>query len=355
MTLRGRVDATSSAAISCTSAAWSTTRMAAFTELVDLAAGRLGGSSPAREASSSRRRRICSSRRSRSGVPTDIPTAASGWTAGSRAAGARRGMTVSHPPRHSGRHPRRRHRHELLYKGTSHRTVRSTAASLRRIPALRRSRQSRRRGPRCAAVSCGRQRELLRRRRRAPFHARAAEHFSGRRRAACGVTAIVPDWAAILPGAPDVNVSAIEHGGRHRLRRSVHSHPQNLLHAVSCGQHGRWMGDQAPRGPGHDWAILRLGIQAVIGASKSIQLISRTTIRTAVPLDAALVAGEPGRQCLGGSAARRLGPHAAQALRAAPRRTRLARAAQHVSRRRQPLRVFGTPTREGESAKDCGP
>ena len=229
--------------------------MAAFTELVDLAAGRLGGQPCSRATSSSRRRRICSSRRSRSGVPTDIPTAASGWTAGSRAAGARRGADCVSSASAFQASSAASSSTRASLQGTSHRTVRSTAASLRRIPALRRSRQSRRRGARCSPQSsCGRQRELLRRRRRAPFHARAAEHFPGRRRQRGA--------GPRLGGHPGrcarrQRFSDRARRARHRLQRSGSTAIRRIC---SMPYRAANMGDgwetRRRRGPGHDWAIL---------------------------------------------------------------------------------------------------
>ena len=159
----------------------------------------------------------------------------------------------------------------------------------------------------------------------------------------------VPDWAAILAGAPDVNVSAIEHGGRHRLQRSGSTAIRRIC---SMPYRAANMGDgwetRRRRGPGHDWAILRLGIQAVIRASKSIPLISRATIRTAVPLDAALVAGEPGA----GSAWEEVLPQTTRTPRPRTFELRLAAPASHVRLNMYPdggiaARAFGTPTRDG--------
>ena len=161
----------------------------------------------------------------------------------------------------------------------------------------------------------------------------------------------VPDWAAILAGAPDVNVSAIEHGGRAiDCSDRFYSHPQNLLMPYRAANMGDGWETRRRRGPGHDWAILRLGIQAVIRRVEIDTTHFKGNYPDSCSLDAALVAGEPGA----GSAweevlpQTKLGPHASHVFE-----LRLAAPASHVRLNMYPdggisrLRVFGTPTREG--------
>ena len=65
--------------------------MPAFTDLIDLASERLGGSVSPRTMSFSRRRKLSSSRRRLNGAKAFTPSAANGWTDGKRAAAAQPG------------------------------------------------------------------------------------------------------------------------------------------------------------------------------------------------------------------------------------------------------------------------
>jgi allantoicase len=76
---------------------------------------------------------------------------------------------------------------------------------------------------------------------------------------------VLPDWRQILGAGGEVNLSAIEHGG-HPLACSdmFYSAPQNLLMPYAAANMGDGWETKRRRGPGHDWAILKLGIAGEI-------------------------------------------------------------------------------------------
>jgi allantoicase len=76
---------------------------------------------------------------------------------------------------------------------------------------------------------------------------------------------VLPDWRQILAGGGEVNLSAIEHGG-HPLACSdmFYSAPQNLLMPYAAANMGDGWETKRRRGPGHDWAIVKLGIAGEI-------------------------------------------------------------------------------------------
>ncbi len=88
--------------------------MSLFTDLVDVAAARLGGTVLLANDEFFAPRRTFSSRRSRSGARGSTPIAASGWTDGRRAAAASPATTGAHSARHSRDRARRGRRYELL-------------------------------------------------------------------------------------------------------------------------------------------------------------------------------------------------------------------------------------------------
>ncbi len=72
----------------------------------------------------------------------------------------------------------------------------------------------------------------------------------------------LPDWRSALGGAAkEIDLAAVQHGGRVTACSDMfYSAPQNLLMpGPSAGMHDGWE-TKRRRGPGHDWAIVRLGI-----------------------------------------------------------------------------------------------
>lgn len=161
----------------------------------------------------------------------------------------------------------------------------------------------------------------------------------------------VPDWRAILANGDVVNVSAIEHGGRPiDCSDKFYSHPQNLLMPYRAANMGDGWETKRRRGPGHDWAIVRLGIEAVIRRIEVDTTHFKGNYPESCSLDVARVAGDPDARTEWDELLPRtpLGPDAAHVFD-----LRLAAPATHVRLNMYPdggisrLRVFGTPTRHG--------
>jgi allantoicase len=71
---------------------------------------------------------------------------------------------------------------------------------------------------------------------------------------------VLPDWPRIMRAGGEVDVGAVEHGGRVvSCSDSHYGNPQNMLMpGQPAGMHDGWE-TKRRRGPGHDWAIVRLG------------------------------------------------------------------------------------------------
>jgi allantoicase len=76
---------------------------------------------------------------------------------------------------------------------------------------------------------------------------------------------VLPDWPRILRGGGEVDLGALEHGGRVVSCSDMHyGNPQNMLMpGQPAGMHDGWE-TKRRRGPGHDWAIVRLGAPGTI-------------------------------------------------------------------------------------------
>src|SRR5688572_18040964 len=161
----------------------------------------------------------------------------------------------------------------------------------------------------------------------------------------------VPDWREILEEGDIVNVSGVERGGRAiDCSDRFYSHPQNLLMPYRASNMGDGWETKRRRGPGHDWAILRLGIDAVIRRVEIDTTHFKGNYPDSCSLDVARIAGEPtaGTGWEEVLPASKLGPDATHDFdvpRVVP--------ATHVRLHMYPdggisrVRVFGTPTREG--------
>ncbi len=170
----------------------------------------------------------------------------------------------------------------------------------------------------------------------------------------------VPDWNAIMTAAgsdeasgsgPVVNVSAVERGGRALdCSDRFYSHPQNLLMPYRAANMGDGWETKRRRGPGHDWAIIRLGIEAIVRRVEIDTTHFKGNYPDTCSLGVARIAGDPNdatdwEELLPRSTLRPHAPHVFELRLAAP--------ATHVRLNMYPdggisrLRVFGTPTREG--------
>jgi allantoicase len=168
----------------------------------------------------------------------------------------------------------------------------------------------------------------------------------------------IPDWPALLSAAasgpgqvPLVNVSAIEHGGRAiDCSDRFYSHPRNLLMPYRAANMGDGWETKRRRGPGHDWAIVRLGLEAIIRRVEVDTTHFKGNYPDSCSLDVARVAGDPAATTEWDELLpqTKLGPDARHVFD-----LRLAAPATHVRLNMYPdggisrLGVFGTPTREG--------
>jgi allantoicase len=77
----------------------------------------------------------------------------------------------------------------------------------------------------------------------------------------------IPHWGNPLNAADELDLAAIEHGGRILdCSDKFYSAPQNLLlPGRSAGMHDGWE-TRRRRGPGHDWVTIRLGVAGIISS-----------------------------------------------------------------------------------------
>lgn len=72
---------------------------------------------------------------------------------------------------------------------------------------------------------------------------------------------VVPDWKATFADAGDIDFISVANGGRPLLCSDMfYSAPQNLLMPYAAENMGDGWETKRRRGPGHDWAIFKLGI-----------------------------------------------------------------------------------------------
>jgi allantoicase len=168
----------------------------------------------------------------------------------------------------------------------------------------------------------------------------------------------VPDWNAIVAASGDgggagpvVNVSVVERGGRAiDCSDRFYSDPQNLLLPYRAANMGDGWETKRRRGPGHDWAVIRLGIEAIVRRVEVDTTHFKGNYPDGCSLEVARIAGDPNastdwEELLSRSA---LGPDATHVFD-----LRLAAPATHVRLNMYPdggisrLHVLGTPTRDG--------
>jgi len=76
---------------------------------------------------------------------------------------------------------------------------------------------------------------------------------------------VVPDWKQFLTTGGAIDLAAVGHGGRPLACSDMFfSAPQNLLMPCAAANMGDGWETQRRRGPGHDWAVLQLGIAGTI-------------------------------------------------------------------------------------------
>jgi allantoicase len=76
---------------------------------------------------------------------------------------------------------------------------------------------------------------------------------------------VLPDWTRILAGGADVDLAAAVNGGYVVDTSDRHyGEPRNMLMPYPAANMGGGWETKRRRGPGHDWAVVRLGIPGVI-------------------------------------------------------------------------------------------
>ena len=76
---------------------------------------------------------------------------------------------------------------------------------------------------------------------------------------------VLPDWPRILDATDEVDLVAVEHGGRWLEASDMFfSAPQNLLMPGRAARMDDGWETKRRRGPGHDWVVLQLGIAGTV-------------------------------------------------------------------------------------------
>ncbi len=75
----------------------------------------------------------------------------------------------------------------------------------------------------------------------------------------------LPDWRRVLAESPCIDLASVVHGGRVLDASDMFfSSPQNLLMPDQSSHMGDGWETKRRRGPGHDWVVIRLGIEGVL-------------------------------------------------------------------------------------------
>jgi len=176
---------------------------------------------------------------------------------------------------------------------------------------------------------------------------------------------VLPDWTRILAGGGDVDLAAAVNGGYVVDTSDRHyGEPRNMLMPYPAPNMGDGWETKRRRGPGHDWSVVRLGIDGVIRRIEIDTAHYKGNYPDTASLEAAVVPDD-GRGVSADSATRAIAHwHAvlpATKLQADHRHVfeqELARdvAASHVRLNIHPdggvsrFRVFGTPDRAARRA-----
>jgi allantoicase len=168
---------------------------------------------------------------------------------------------------------------------------------------------------------------------------------------------VLPDWRQILAASEEINLSAIEHGGRALTCSDMfYSSPQNLLMPYAAANMSDGWETKRRRGPGHDWAILKLGIAGEIHRVESDTAHFKGNYPDSCSLEACSVSSDVDPDSFASSAwhellpRTKLGPDQLHLLEKELHRVP---AATHVRFNIFPdggvsrLRIFGQPTKDG--------
>ena len=76
---------------------------------------------------------------------------------------------------------------------------------------------------------------------------------------------VLPDWTRILMAGGEVDLAAATHGGYVvDVSDRFYSEPRNMLMPYPAANTGEGWETKRRRGPGHDWAVVRLGVQGAV-------------------------------------------------------------------------------------------
>jgi len=172
---------------------------------------------------------------------------------------------------------------------------------------------------------------------------------------------VLPDWRQVLAPGKDINLAAIEHGGRALACSDMfYSAPQNLLMPYAADNMGDGWETKRRRGPGHDWAILKLGIAGEIHRIEVDTAHFKGNFPESCSLEACVASGEATADALASRdwqailPRTQLGP---DRLHIFEKELRRVASSTHVRFNIFPdggvsrLHIFGQPTKEGRASE----
>ncbi|MFZ0820976.1 MAG: allantoicase [Candidatus Acidiferrales bacterium] len=172
---------------------------------------------------------------------------------------------------------------------------------------------------------------------------------------------VLPDWRQILAANSEINLSAIEHGGRALTCSDMfYSAPQNLLMPYAAANMGDGWETKRRRGPGHDWTILKLGVAGEINRIELDTAHFKGNYPESCSLEACAVSNDASPDSLGSSAWHEILPRTQlcpDRLHLFEKELRHSPAATHIRFNIFPdggvsrLRIFGQPTKDGRSSE----
>jgi allantoicase len=159
----------------------------------------------------------------------------------------------------------------------------------------------------------------------------------------------LPDWRRVLAESPCLDLASVVHGGRVLDASDMFfSSPQNLLMPEQSSHMGDGWETKRRRGPGHDWVIIRLGIEGVLKQVEVDTSHFKGNFPESCSLETSDSAASQWREVLSRTPLRADSVHRFEITDST--------AASHVRFNIYPdggvarLRIYGVPTREGKMA-----
>src|SRR5215471_5865744 len=104
---------------------------------------------------------------------------------------------------------------------------------------------------------------------------------------------VLPDWSRILADASEVDLAAAAHGGYIvDVSDRFFGEPRNMLMPWRAESMADGWETKRRRGPGHDWAVIRLGIGGVVRRAEIDTAFFKGNYPDTASIDAAVVADE---------------------------------------------------------------